>query len=180
MSLRYIKGGDYGRPIEEYVKGSKYFKYYELIGSESAVQRNIVNNATDDIWKSLEKLTVECLDKIREKFGPIKINSCYRNPALNKAIGGSPTSNHCKGIAADVEPVDPKITNLEVLLWCHDNIKYWELIAEKFGKNPRDGWVHIAYTGQYRPVGLKMLKTTPGSKVVAATIDQIKQEFQFA
>lgn len=178
MNLRYIPGKNYGRDPEAYVKGSRFFKYKELIGSETAVARGIVNSATEQIWQQLEILTVECLDKIRNKFGPININSCYRNPTLNSATGGSPSSNHCKGIAADIEPMDNKFRNVDVLIWCYENIGFWELIAEKFGPHPRDGWVHIAYNRTRRECGLKILRNAPGSRVEPTTIDKIIREYK--
>ncbi len=61
-------------------------------------------NPSDTIIESLQHLVDVCLQPIREKFGyPIRINSGYRCPLLNKLVGGSATSQHCKGEAADVD-----------------------------------------------------------------------------
>lgn len=178
MSTRYIVGADYGRDLNSLVKGSKFFKYGELIGSETAVRNRIVNRPTEALWRSLELVTVQCLDKIRNKFGPIYISNGYRNQTVNSLVGGSPDSNHTRGIAIDLEPMDNKIHNVDVLIWCYENIKYWELIAEKFGPNPRDGWIHIAYNGTYRKDKLKLLRNARGSRVIVCTIDDIKREYK--
>lgn len=80
----------------------KKFKLSELLHSETAIAKNIENFPT---WKVIEKLRklAERLDIYREALDePIYINSGYRNPELNVAVGGSSTSHHCKGDAADL------------------------------------------------------------------------------
>ena len=68
-------------------------------------------------------------DKIFEPLrkwvgGPIKVNSFFRSPELNTAIGGSKTSQHCKGQAIDVDDVYGFKTNAEMYTWIKENLNF--------------------------------------------------------
>jgi len=76
--------------------------------------------------------------------GPIKINSFYRSPELNKAIGGSTKSQHCKGCAIDIDDVHGLKTNMQMYHWVKDNLNFDQLIWE-FGDDDNPDWVHISY-----------------------------------
>ena len=76
--------------------------------------------------------------------GPIKINSFYRSPKLNKAIGGSTRSQHCKGCAIDIDDVHGFKTNNQMYHWVKDNLNFDQLIWE-FGDDDNPDWVHISY-----------------------------------
>ena len=76
--------------------------------------------------------------------GPIKINSFYRSPKLNKAIGGSTRSQHCKGCAMDIDDVHGFKTNNQMYHWVKDNLNFDQLIWE-FGDDDNPDWVHISY-----------------------------------
>lgn len=155
------------RNLKDKIKGAPNFTYGELIHSDSAERLGIDNTPTSEAeWESLEQLAINILQPLRDKFGAIKINSCYRSRALNKAIGGSETSNHSLARAADIEAVDPNVSNMELLTYIYDNLPFYELIAEKLDKNdPRAGWVHVAYNGTRRESGLKILRNGKGEKV---------------
>lgn len=80
-----------------------YFTISELCASDVAKAKGIDNTPTSAIKSNLEKLIVNMLNPIREKYGkPIKISSGYRCAALNSAVGGTKTSQHLKGEAADL------------------------------------------------------------------------------
>ena len=103
------------------------------------------NKVPDALIPKLQDLCEHVLDPVRAHFGkPVRINSGYRSPAVNKAVGSSPESDHVKGAAADIE-VDG-VSNLEVARWIRDNLSYKQLILENHtpGK-PSSGWVHVAY-----------------------------------
>ena len=82
---------------------SKYFSYDELISSEEANKRGIINRPSSDVQLfNLGKLSVT-LDQLRYYIGcPVYVNSGYRCLELNKAVGGANTSRHIHGLAADV------------------------------------------------------------------------------
>ena len=101
------------------------------------------------------------LQPVRNEFGPIRINSGYRSPALNKAVGGSKTSQHCSGQAADFE--SSRISNPELATWIAKNLDFDQLILEFYdGKDPHSGWVHCSY---------KLDGTNRGSKLTALRVN---------
>lgn len=123
---------------------SKNFTVAELSKSESATRQGIDNTPSMTVIDNLQQLVDNVLQPIRDKFGPITVTSGYRSPAVNKAIGGSTTSDHCKGYAADFEVLN--MDNKELALWIKDNLKFSQLILEFYHKGtPDSGWVHVSY-----------------------------------
>ncbi len=88
---------------------SKNFSYSEFEASDTAKVKRIQNAITDaDVRDSVKALVENVLQPLRDAWGgPLKINSGFRCPALNKAVGGVKTSQHVKGEAADVACTDP-------------------------------------------------------------------------
>lgn len=76
--------------------------------------------------------------------GPIKINSFFRSPELNKAIGGSSKSQHCEGRAIDIDDVYGYKTNAEMYTWIKENLDFDQIIWE-FGTDKNPDWVHVSY-----------------------------------
>ena len=88
----------------------KYFTIEELCQSETADKLKIDNTPSEEIKKNLEILGDCLLDPLREAWGsPIIINSGYRCPILNKAVGGSKTSSHMSGWSVDMRPKNGKM-----------------------------------------------------------------------
>ena len=82
---------------------AQYFTLSELLHSDTAEARRIQNTPPHDVLRRLNYLMDNCLDPIRRLWGkPIGVNSGYRSPALNAAVGGVATSQHVKGEAADI------------------------------------------------------------------------------
>lgn len=123
----------------------KYFTIKELCNSVTAKARGIDNTPSSTIVEHLTELVDNILDPLRESWGSgIKVTSGYRCEKLNKAVGGSTTSAHNAGYAADIVPVNGKITEFKayVLKWLKDNnIPYDQYINEFSGASQ---WVHIA------------------------------------
>lgn len=121
---------------------AKYFTLKELLASDTAKAKGIDNTPTWGIVQNLNGLAVNLLDPIRELYGkPIYINSGYRCPALNKAVGGVPTSEHMKGMAADIDTRKGVAENLRLFeLIKNSGLKFTQLIDEKHGQ-----WVHVSY-----------------------------------
>jgi zinc D-Ala-D-Ala carboxypeptidase len=82
---------------------------------------------------------------VRNYYGMgVKVNSGYRHPLVNAKVGGSTTSDHCKGMAADIEI--PGIANAELAEWIKDNCEFCQLILEFYTPGvPDSGWVHVSY-----------------------------------
>ena len=123
---------------------TKNFSYQEMIKSSTADRIGVSNDATREHVINLVNLCNFILQPVRNEFGPIRINSGYRSPALNKAVGGSKTSQHCNGEAADFE--SSRVSNPELATWVAKNLDFDQLILEFYdGKDPHSGWVHCSY-----------------------------------
>lgn len=85
---------------------SEHFSFIEMTDSEShpeLVGRNMVDARA---YEKQIKYTTYTLEEIRGVLCvPMKVTSGFRNNALNKAVGGSPTSGHAKGLCADFKPI---------------------------------------------------------------------------
>lgn len=100
-----------------------------------------IENAPEQVKKNMAVLVEKVLDPLREKIGAIRINSGYRTPAYNKQIGGSPTSQHITGQAADIFPIDKDIDNVFSIII--REFKYDQVILERNNAGAR--WIHISY-----------------------------------
>lgn len=117
------------------------FTIEELTASTTAAARGINNTPTPEILENLKQLVDNVLDPLRNAYGkPIRVNSGYRSPDLNRAVKGSRTSQHVKGQAADItggsKTENKKLFELAQKL----NLPYCQLIDEK-----NFSWVHISY-----------------------------------
>lgn len=124
----------------------KYFTIKELCKSSTAEQKKIDNTPNSEVVNNLEKLVEHILDPLREKYGkPIHVNSGYRCPALNKAVGGSKTSQHILGLAADITAGSVTKNKILFNLIQELNLPFDQLIDEK---NFR--WIHVSYSDKHR------------------------------
>ena len=124
---------------------SKHISYKEGVHSNTAIRRGIDNTPTDDQLYFMEIVAEEVFEPLREWVGgPIKINSFYRCPELNTAIGGSATSQHCKGQAMDIDDTFCKATNAEMYNFIKENLDFDQMIWE-FGDDDNPAWVHVSY-----------------------------------
>ena len=98
-----------------------------------------IEDAPEQVKKNMILLVGEVLDPLRAKVGKIKVSSGYRNPVYNAKEGGSPTSDHITGCAADIVPLETDIDEVFALLI--REFKYNQVILER--KNTR--WIHISY-----------------------------------
>ena len=120
----------------------KYFTIHELTHSDTAHQKGIDNTPPPAIKVKLTSLINNLLDPIREAWGgPITVNSGYRCPVLNKAVGGVPTSQHQKGEAADLTVGSPELNQQLFDLIAKGDFDFDQLIDES-----HYGWVHISYS----------------------------------
>jgi zinc D-Ala-D-Ala carboxypeptidase len=126
---------------------SKHLSLAEVSRSETAKRRGINNTPSGEHLENFKMLAENVFEKIREHFGvPIHISSGYRSKELNKAIGGSATSQHCSGEAIDIDMDGSAngITNAQVFNFIKDNLQFDQLIAE-FPINGNPQWVHVSY-----------------------------------
>ena len=122
------------------------FSLHEMIKSETASRRGMDNYPhSDEIIANLTVLCEQVLQPLRDAYGVgIKVNSGYRSPDVNAAVGGSRTSDHCKGQAADIEIAG--VPNAELAQYIADNFEFTQLILEFYTQGiPDSGWVHVSY-----------------------------------
>lgn len=118
----------------------KHFTIEELCRSETAQRKGINNTPTDNVRKNLTALVDNVLDPLRDWYGkPIRVNSGYRCPALNKAVGGVANSQHLTGQAADID-TDDRAENRKLMKHIEDSLDFDQLIWENGG-----AWVHVSY-----------------------------------
>jgi hypothetical protein len=124
---------------------SANFTLKELTKSDTATRLGIDNTPNDEALENLKLLCEKVLQPVRDHFGKsVTVNSGYRSPESNAAVGGSKTSDHCKGQACDLE-IDG-IPNPELAQWIMDNLDYTQLILEFYTQGqPNSGWVHVSY-----------------------------------
>lgn len=139
---------------------SKNLVLAEVTRSETAKRRGISNMPTPEHLENFKKLAENVFQPIRDHFGkPIHISSGYRSAALNKAVGGSSSSQHCTGEAIDIDMDGTDITNAQIFNFIKDNLNFDQLIWE-FGTDANPDWVHVSYesTGKQRKQILKAKK----------------------
>lgn len=121
------------------------FSLAELTKSETALRKNMTNEPDEATVSNLKLLAEKVLQPIRDHYNTgVKTNSGYRSPDVNAAVGGSRTSDHCKGQAADIEI--PGIANAVLAAYIRENLKFTQLILEFYTPGiPDSGWVHVSY-----------------------------------
>ena len=124
---------------------TRNFSLAELTKSETALRFDMENTPGAAEIANLTELAGKVLQPIRDHFGKgVKVNSGFRHPEVNAKVGGSKTSDHCKGQAADIEI--PGVPNAELAEWIKDNLEFRQLILEFYTPGiPDSGWVHVSY-----------------------------------
>ena len=142
------------------MKLSAHFDLAEFTRSESAKRHGVSNQPTEEHLANIKILCEKVLEPIRMKIGPINISSGYRSKVLNHYIGGSLSSQHCEGKAADIDMDDmSNATNVEIFNYIKDNLEFDQLIWEMGNSNKPD-WVHVSYNaGKNRKQILRAMKS---------------------
>jgi len=121
---------------------SKHISYKEATQSQTATRKGIKNDPTLEQLNSMKLIAEKVFEPLREWYGkPITISSFFRSEKLNKAIGGSTTSQHGKGEAMDI---DTEKDNAILFLRIKENGLFDQLIWE-FGDDKNPDWVHVSY-----------------------------------
>jgi hypothetical protein len=125
------------------MKVSKHV-YYGEVTQTSVKAQNIPSG------EQMERIKLLCenvFDPLRDWVGDrVKINSIFRSPAVNKAVGGSATSQHCanNGAAMDIDDTYGHKTNAEMFNYIRENLDFDQLLWE-FGTDKNPDWVHVSY-----------------------------------
>ena len=125
------------------MKLTEHFTLSEFVRSDTATSKHIDNTPTTEVIENLRALCRDVLEPARLAFGaPIYITSGYRCPALNKAVGGKPTSQHLRGEAADLQVRG--VDNLRKLYrLIKDHGVFDQLLFESNKAGVR--WIHVSY-----------------------------------
>ncbi|MCD8173117.1 MAG: D-Ala-D-Ala carboxypeptidase family metallohydrolase [Alistipes sp.] len=125
---------------------AEYFTLTELCRSRTADAKGIVNTPPEEVETRLEQLIHYVLDPVRRLWGgPITVNSGYRCPELNRAVGGASGSQHLRGEAADITTGTREGNRRLFGLVSSSDIPFDQLIDES-----RYSWIHVSHSAAPR------------------------------
>ena len=130
------------------MKISDNISYKEAVYSRTAQRRDIYNHPENKQVDNMRLIADQVFQPLRAWVGgPIKINSFFRSPELNTAIGGSTKSQHCHGQAIDLDDTFGRATNAEMYEFIKENLDFDQMIWE-FGNDDNPDWVHVSYVSE--------------------------------
>lgn len=129
---------------------SEHFSLKEMVESQTARRLKIYEqfNPPADVLANLKALADHILEPLREHTGPIKVNSGYRSPKTNKAVGGAKNSQHLTGEAADIEGIG--ITNAQLFHKIQELKLPFDQLIWEYGTSHEPAWVHVSYGPRQR------------------------------
>lgn len=152
------------------IKISKHINYKEGTHSNTATRKRMRNEPNEDQLAAMKMLSKKVFEPLRVHFDtPIRINSFFRSVALNKAIGGSGSSQHCKGEAIDIDATGDT-TNKQLFDYIKDNLEFDQLIWE-FGTTKNPDWIHVSFTA-IRENRKRVLKAVKDGNPVYQVIEE--------
>lgn len=117
----------------------QYFQLWEAMRSETAARLGIDNSPDPEQLDAIRRHAQELMDPVRERFGPLRISSWLRVPALNAAIpDSSSTSAHRWGGAADFHPIHPGVRLRSIVEWIAATDLPFDQLIYEYGR-----WVHL-------------------------------------
>ena len=147
------------------MKLTKNLSLQEMLKSRTATRLGLSNSPNEEHIKNMQALAENIFQPLRDYFGvPIHISSGYRSEALNKAIGGSKSSQHCKGEAIDIDRDGySQPDNAQIFEYIKNNLDFDQMIWE-FGTQKNPEWVHVSHKrdGKNRAELLVAYKTSYG------------------
>ena len=149
---------------------SEHVSLKEATRSNTAKRLGIENMPDSETLITMQITAEHIFEPLRNKFNePIYISSFYRSSELNKAIGGSTSSQHCKGEAIDIDDVYSKASNADFFNYIKNKLEFDQLIWE-FGDDENPAWVHVSYSlGKNRMRVLKAIKENGRTKYINIT-----------
>jgi hypothetical protein len=144
---------------------SKYITFLQATKSLTAQRLGIENTPNEDQLKKMKKVGTIIYDKVYEYIlstnkEKISVSSFFRSEELNKKVGGSKTSQHCKGEAIDI---DSSYSNSEIFNYIRLNLNFTQLIAE-FKQNNEPSWVHVSFSDNNKKQVLISIKENKKTK----------------
>ena len=125
-------------------KISPYITFEEATHTSTGLE----NKPNLEQIRAMKLVARQCFDPVRDYYGkPIRVNSFFRGEAVNKAIKGSFTSQHCKGEAIDMDGLG-SLRNMTIFTYIRDYLTFDQLIYE-FGDDKNPDWVHVSYSAKF-------------------------------
>ena len=151
---------------------SKNFVLSEVTRSGTATRLGIDNGPEKEHLQNLQDLIRNLVQPLRDDLGPIRITSGYRSPSLNKAIGGSKRSQHCKGEALDIQFwEDGEMNNKKIYDWILDSGLEFDQMINEFDF----AWIHISFkNGKNRKQVLEAYKDNKNKTAYRYPNDNIR------
>lgn len=115
----------------------------EATKSNTATRLGIDNTPPPAIVERMIETAEKIFQPLRDALGPIRVSSFYRSPELNRAIGGSKTSQHCKGEAIDMQGI---LATNKMLFNSACDLEDFDQIIWEFGTLEEPDWVHVSYS----------------------------------
>lgn len=115
----------------------------EATKSNTATRLGIDNTPSESIIETMKMTAEKIFQPLRDALGPIRVSSFYRSPDLNRAIGGSKTSQHCTGEAIDMQGIS--VSNAELFMEAC-KLEDFDQIIWEFGTLEEPDWVHVSYS----------------------------------
>ena len=131
------------------MKLGRFFTLEEMIYSATASRRGLKNNPSEQQIANLRNLVQKVLDPLRCLYSrPIRVNSGFRSPDVNAAVGGVQNSQHTTGCAADIATgsLNGNRVLLGLLLQNAASLPFDQAISEKTDKYGRPSWIHISWS----------------------------------
>lgn len=126
---------------------SPHFTLEEMVRTGQSSHQAANTAEAVEFHKALKDVCVILLEPIRAKFGPVRVTSGFRGASVNRAVGGSPTSQHAKGEAADIQIAGVKAADIVKWVATESGIPFGQCILEQ---PPGKEWVHISLGAPYR------------------------------
>jgi len=125
-------------------KISPYITFEEATHTRAGIE----NKPNLEQIRAMKLVARQCFDPVRDYYGkPIRVNSFFRSDEVNKKIGGSTTSQHCKGEAIDMDALGG-LRNSTIFNYIRDYLTFDQLIWE-FGDDKNPDWVHVSYSAKF-------------------------------
>lgn len=146
-----------------------HFSLEEMTRSASALRNGIDNTPPPEVIERLTRVA-KTLEIIRSHFNKrIRVSSGYRSPEINRLVGGSLLSAHCKGLAVDftIDDVPPAV----VCTWISDNLTGFDQVIYEFGPT---GWCHLGLSAVEdcaRQQTLSAVKSLGKTKYLAGIVE---------
>lgn len=134
---------------------SEHFTIQEMTTTSTGL-RNVPSRDQD---RRIRVLVRRLLQPLRYAVGPIKVNSAFRSPEVNSAVGSHSGSQHVRGEAADIEGL--QATNFELASYIYKNLDFDQMILE-YEEDGQPKWIHVSYkeTGNRKETRIAIKKKT--------------------